>query len=114
MFFPQLADQGDRGRSRGHLERRIHDSRHVLEEPHCLGAIADQLVLGLLIMIEHELVVLAPDTRLLVTSKSSMSRIQVIAIRPDPASLDRATKSVGTVQIASPDAGPQTVERVIG
>src|SRR6476646_1930117 len=37
-----------------------------IEEPERLGRVADQEVLGLLVVVEHHLVVLAPDARLLV------------------------------------------------
>src|SRR3984957_6726055 len=55
------------------------------EEAELLRAVADQHVLGLLIMIEHHLVVFAADARLLVAAERRMCGIGVVAIGPNGA-----------------------------
>ena len=59
-----------------------------LEEPKLVGVVADQHVLGLLIVVQHHLVRLAPDAGLLVAAKGRMGGIGVIVVDPDPASLE--------------------------
>src|ERR671913_1734995 len=56
------------------------------EEPELLRAIADQQILGLLIVRQHHLVVLAADARRLVTTERRVGRIRVIAVGPDATS----------------------------
>src|SRR5436853_234929 len=63
-------------------------SHRSSEEPELLRAVADQHVLGLLVVIEHHLVGFAADTGLLVSAERRMGRIGVIAIGPDAAGLD--------------------------
>src|SRR4029077_19595593 len=84
------------------------------EEAELLRAVADQHVLGLLIMIEQHLVVFAADARLLVAAERRMRGIGVVAIGPDAAGLDRAAESVAAIGVAAPDAGAKAVERVVG
>src|SRR6202044_4040740 len=84
------------------------------EEAELLRAVADQHVLGLLIVIEHHLVVLAADAGLLVTAERRMRGIGVVAIGPPPAGLDGAAETVAAVGVAAPDAGPEAVESVVG
>src|SRR4051812_13018576 len=86
----------------------------ISEEPERLVAVADQQGLGLLIVVQHHLVVLAPDARLLVAAERRMRRIGVIAVRPDPAGLDAAAHAEGGVHVARPHARAQPVERVVG
>src|SRR6516165_10828468 len=43
-----------------------------------------------------------------------MCRIEGVAIGPDAASLDRAAKPIGARAIARPNAGAETIERIIG
>src|SRR5450432_182471 len=59
------------------------------EEPELLRAVTDQHVLGLLVVVEHHLVGLAADARLLVATERRMRRIGMVAVGPDPAGLDR-------------------------
>src|SRR3569623_573194 len=84
------------------------------EEAKLLRAVADQEVLGLLIVIKHHLMGLAPNARLLVAAECRVRGIGVVAIGPDPASLDGAAEAVAAVGVAAPDAGPQAVQRVVG
>src|SRR5271154_4652969 len=86
----------------------------ISEEAELLRAVADQHVLGLLIVIKHHLVVFAADARLLVAAERRMRGIGVVAIGPDAASLDRAAEAVAAIGVAAPHAGAETVERVIG
>jgi hypothetical protein len=53
-----------------------------------LLAVADQHVLGLLVVVGHHAVVLPPDARLLVSAEGRVSGIQVVAVGPDPSGLD--------------------------
>ena len=84
------------------------------EEAELLRAVADQQVLGLLVVVEHHLVVLAADARLLVAAERRVRGIGVVAVGPDPARLDAAAEAVGAVHVAGPDAGAEAVERVVG
>src|SRR3954469_18822429 len=84
------------------------------EEAQLLRAVADQQVLGLLVVIQHHLVGLAADTRLLVTAERGMRRIGMVAIGPDAACLDGAAETIEPARIAAPDTGAETVERVVG
>src|SRR6266481_5721703 len=47
-----------------------------------LSRIAYQDVLGVLIVVEHHLVIFAPDAGLLVSTECGMSRISMITVRP--------------------------------
>src|SRR5579872_5627771 len=84
------------------------------KEAELLWAVADQEILGLLIVIEHHLVVLAADAGLLVAAERGVRRVGVIAIGPDASGLDRAAEAIGTVDVARPHTGAEAVERVIG
>src|ERR1700734_4362449 len=100
--------------------RRRRDARAAAvsarrsEEAELLRAVADQHVLGLLIVIEHHLVVFAADARLLVAAERRMRRIGVVAIGPHAAGLDRAAEPVAAIGVAAPYAGAEAVERVVG
>src|SRR3546814_7696562 len=83
------------------------------EEAQRLGRIADQQVLRLLIMVQHHLVRLAPDARLLVSAKGRMGRIGVVAIGPDAPGLDGAAHAIGGVAVAAPHPRAQAIERVV-
>ena len=65
-------------------------------------------------MIQHHLVGLAADTRLLVTAERSVRRIGMVAIGPDAAGLDGAAEAVEPARIPAPDTGAKTLERVVG
>src|SRR6059058_469050 len=84
-----------------------------LEEAQCLGRVADQQVLGLLVVVEHHLVVLAADAGLLVATERGVRGVGVVAVGPDSACLDVATGPVGGVAVAAPHACAKTVERVV-
>src|SRR5262245_36275847 len=84
------------------------------EEAKRPGRIADQDVLGLLVVIEHHLVGLAPDAGLLVAAECRMRGIGVITVGPDAAGLDRTAEPVGAIAVAGPDAGAEAIERVVG
>src|SRR5690242_9898859 len=77
------------------------------EEAELLGAVADQHVLGLLVVVEHHLVRLAADAGLLVAAEGGVRRIGVIAVGPDASGLDGAAEAVAAVRVAAPDAGAQ-------
>src|ERR1700761_2524551 len=88
--------------------------RSSSEEPERLVAVADQQVLGLLVVIQHHLVVLAPDARLLVAAERRVRRIGVVAVRPDAPGLDAAAHAEGGVHVARPHAGAEAVQGVVG
>ncbi len=69
---------------RGHRPRPA-DTATGSEEAERLGRVADQQVLGLLIVVEHHLVGFAPDARLLVAAERRMGGIGVVAVDPDAA-----------------------------
>src|SRR5258708_37458427 len=84
------------------------------EETELLGTVADQHVLGLLIVVEHHLVGFAADARLLVAAERRMCGIGVIAVGPHPARLDGAAETVEPVGVTAPDACAEAVQRVVG
>src|SRR6476646_8008157 len=84
------------------------------EEAELVLAIAHQHVLGLLIVVEHHLVVLAADTRLLVATERRVRRVLMVAVRPDAPGLDSATHAERSIHVAAPDTGTESVERVVG
>ena len=65
-------------------------------------------------MVEHHLVVLAPDARLLVPAEGGVGRIQVVAVGPDPPCLEAAAHAMSGIAVAGPQTGAEAVERVIG
>lgn len=75
-----------------------------LEEAQRLDTVADQQVFSLLIVIQHHFVSLTPDTRLLITAKGGVRRIEVITVGPDAPGFNRPAHTVSTVDIAGPDA----------
>src|SRR5450759_519784 len=84
-----------------------------LEEAERLGAVADQQVLGLAVVVEHHRVVLPADAGDLVATERCPRRIGVVTVRPDAAGLDLPAHLVGPVAVACPDAGAQAVEGVV-
>ncbi|CAM2147310.1 hypothetical protein PT2222_10131 [Paraburkholderia tropica] len=84
------------------------------EETQRLVAIADEQVLRLLIVIEHHLVVLAADARLLVAAERRVRRIRVIAVRPHAPGLDLAAEAICARAVTRPHARAEAVERVVG
>src|ERR1700691_1788321 len=78
-----------------------------LDEDQRLGAVADQNVLRLLVMVEHHLMSLSADSGLLVAAEGGMRWIRMIAIGPDPACLDAAAETIGGVQIPGPHSCAQ-------
>src|SRR5687768_2126114 len=83
------------------------------EEAEGLAAVADQEVLGLLVVVEHHLVRFATDARLLVATEGGMSRIGMVAVRPDATRLDGATEPIGAIAVAGPHAGAEAIEGVV-
>src|SRR3984885_10210539 len=71
----------------------------LLKEPQSTRAIAHKLILRLLIMLQHHLVVLSPNARLLIPAKRRMCRIKVIAVRPHSSRLNRSPKVIRAIQI---------------
>src|SRR6478735_2599356 len=84
------------------------------EEPELLARVGHQQVLGLLVVVEHHLVVLAADARALVAAERRRGGVGVVAVRPHPPGLDVAARAVGDRRLAGPHAGAQPVEGVVG
>src|SRR6516165_8064821 len=84
------------------------------EQPERLGAVADQEVLGLAVVLQHHLPVLAADAGDLVTAERGARWVLVVAVGPHPARLDGTAHAEGPAAVTGPDAGAQTVERVVG
>src|SRR6476646_6010562 len=80
-----------------------------LEEALGLVAVADEQVLGLLVVVEHHLVVLAADTRLLVSAERGVRGVGVVTVRPHPACFEVPTGAVGGVAVAAPHPGTEAV-----
>src|SRR5690606_33736042 len=68
-----------------------------LKETERIDVVADQQVLGLLVVVEHHLVGLATHAGLLVAAERRMRGIQVVAVGPDAAGLDPAPHAIGAV-----------------
>src|ERR1035437_3525696 len=64
-------------------------------------------------MIEHHLMSFTANTRSLVTTERSTSRVCVIAVGPDATSLDCTTCTVSRVHVASPHASTESIQSVI-
>src|SRR3984957_17919405 len=84
------------------------------EEAELLRAVADQHVLRLLVVVEHHLVVLAPDAGLLVATERRVCRGGMEAVCPDATGLDRAAEAVAAVRVPAPYASAEAVERIDG
>src|SRR5689334_14837327 len=91
-----------------------HAPDRVSEEAELLRAVADQHVLGLLVVVEHHAMCLPPDAGLLVAAEGRVGRIGVVAIGPDAPGLYCAAEAVGAVDIAGPNASAQSIGRVVG
>ncbi|EJZ06057.1 hypothetical protein MFORT_28624 [Mycolicibacterium fortuitum subsp. fortuitum DSM 46621 = ATCC 6841 = JCM 6387] len=87
--------------------------QRALEEALRLVGVAHQQVLGLLVVVEHHLVVLAADTGLLVTAERRVRGVGVVAVGPHPAGLDVPAGPVGGVAVAAPHPGAEAVEGVV-
>src|SRR5579863_4843113 len=85
-----------------------------LEEAELLRAVADQHVLGLLIVIEHHAMGFAAYAGLLVSTEGGVGGIGVVAVDPDASGLDSAAETMNTVYITRPQACAKAVERVVG
>ena len=57
--------------------------------------------------------VLPSDARDLVAAEGCVGRVEVVAVRPHPARLDRASHAVRLGDVARPDAGTEPVHRVV-
>src|SRR5258708_27155375 len=66
---------------------RIHLGR-TSEEAQLVLAVADQQVLGLLVVVQHHLVGLAADARFLVAAEGRVRRVGVVAVGPHAPGLD--------------------------
>src|ERR1019366_1396875 len=77
--------------------QRRRPRRSRLEEAELLRAVADQHVLGLLVVVEHHAVIFPPDPRLLVAAEGRVGRIGVVAVGPHPSGLDGAAEAVAAV-----------------
>src|SRR5664279_934235 len=84
------------------------------EQTERLGAVANEQILSLAVVIKHHRVVLPTDARDLVAAERRAGWVLVVAVRPDPPGLDGPAHPIGAVAVARPDAGAETVERVIG
>ncbi|EAQ00328.1 carR [Janibacter sp. HTCC2649] len=94
--------------------RVIAGASVISEEPELVRAVADQEVLGLLVVVEHHLVVLAADAGLLVATERGVRGVLVVAVDPDASRFDPTTHPVCRVRVSRPDAGSQPVEGVVG
>src|SRR5271166_5401539 len=97
-------------RAEANLRPRVSGS----EEAERLRRVADEEVLGLLIVVKHHLVGLAPDAGLLVAAERRMGRVGVIAVGPDAPGLNRTTEAIGPIAVAGPDSGAEAIQGVVG
>src|SRR6478609_4769946 len=80
------------------------------EEPEGVGRVGDEQVLRLLVVVEHHLVVLPADARLLVSTERRVRRVLVVAVGPHATGLDSTAHPVGARAVAGPHAGAEAVE----
>src|ERR1039458_898053 len=73
----------------------------MLKEAELLGAVADQQVFGLLIVVQHHGVRLASDARLLVAAEGSVRGIGMVAVDPHAACLNAAAQVVAAIGVAA-------------
>src|ERR1700688_4067408 len=85
-----------------------------LKEAQLLRTVADQHILGLLVVIQHHFVVFTTKARLFVSAECGVSGIKVITVDPNPAGLDSASEVIATVCVAAPDSRAQSVARIVG
>src|SRR5688500_15838879 len=84
-----------------------------LEEAELLRAVADQEVLGLLVVLQHHAVILPADPRLFVATERRVRGVRVIAVGPDPPRPDTAPHPVAGVRVPAPDTRAQAIRRVV-
>src|SRR5450631_2464473 len=85
-----------------------------LEESQRLRTVAHQYILSLLIVVQHHLMSLAPDTGFLVSAESRVRRIGMVAVGPYASGLDAPPEPIGKIEIKGPNARTQAVHRVVG
>src|SRR6218665_2890193 len=78
--------------------------RNRSEEPELVLAVAHHQVLRLLVVVEHHLVVLAPDARVLVAAECSVGRVEVVAVGPHAPGLYALAHAERGVHVAAPHA----------
>src|SRR4051812_17628938 len=85
---------------------RENQRADTLEKSQRLLVVVHQQILCLLVVGQHHLVILAPDTRLFVSAKRGMRWIQMVTVRPDPARFNPTSYTVGAVYVPRPHSGP--------
>mmetsp|Transcript_27116 Transcript_27116/g.79141 ORF Transcript_27116/g.79141 Transcript_27116/m.79141 type:complete len:412 (-) Transcript_27116:686-1921(-) len=88
-------------------------SKRCLKEAELGLVVRDEHVFGLAVVVEHHLVCLATEARLLVAAERRVRRVGVVAVDPDAARLDLARHRVRLVGVARPHAGAEAVHRVV-
>src|SRR5690606_31102881 len=84
------------------------------EEAQRVDVVADQQVLGLLVVVEDHLVGFPADAGFLVAAEGRVSRIEVVAVGPHAPGLDAAAHAVGAVHVAGPESGTEAELGVVG
>src|SRR5680860_927049 len=85
-----------------------------LEKAQWVNIVAGQHALGLLVMIQRQLMGFATNTGLLIPTESGMGGIRVVAVDPDPAGLNVATHTVSHIGITRPDTCTQAKLGIVG
>jgi len=85
-----------------------------LEEAQFVFIVGDQHVLGVAVVLQHHLVGLTAEARLLVAPKGRVRWIRVVAVHPHAARLDGSGHLVLLVRVSGPHARPQAVDGVVG
>ena len=83
------------------------------EEAERFRVVVVEDVLDLLVVVQGLLVGLAAIAGLLVAAEAGAGWVLVIGVDPDPSGLDVLTGFVGDVGVTAPDAGPESVDRVV-
>src|SRR5690606_8102037 len=97
-----------------HVRRLLRDVNATchLEEAELLRGVADQEVLGLLVVLEHLRVGLTSDAGALVPAERGVRGVGVVAVGPHTAGLDGAARAVRGVDVAAPHTGAEAVKGV--
>ena len=109
MFIPIISEACPRALPQRLYQPQPHQS--PLEKPHGVRVEADKHILRLLIMIQHRLMILPANARLLVSAERRARRIQVIAVRPHAPGLQSMAELARAIQITRPDARAQELSR---
>ena len=84
--------------------RLLRNLSYSLEKSHRLFIVRDEHIFVVAIMVEHHLVVFAPEAALFVAAERSVRWVIVIAVDPDASGFDGSRNLIKLMRVARPDA----------